>query len=243
MAIILFRKLKTYMNNQISSQNNINFTQKIKFVPRKTIRRRARGFGVTRIKEIWDVKSVKEIKRKGVTDGVVYCLVGIFKRNNDRSPKIFHFFPDKFYDKAEFHANKYLNNFRVAWSNLFKDVKSRIFIIGGGAKGHVKEGGWSEDLFKELMVPIEGNPSHECTFFVGQKVREGYSDRPTLAFVHSKWRNTTYVTVVRKKLTGESVDMLDKNEIKDHFELIKVSDKDKVYVMGKRVANAFWKEK
>lgn len=240
LTIFIFTDVKIYMINPTQNSNNINFTSKIIFIPRKKMIRKASGLGVKKIKEMWHPNDIKNIQYKGGTDGIVYCLAGIAKTKN-LSPSIYHLCPDDFYHVFKEMTITRLNLLKKYIKKTFNNSKTKVFLIGGVSKVREIEGTWSHDLLSEIKPLVKKADKNNFSIFFSQK-NNGKTEYPKAAagFIYNRLKDTIYVNVSVQKNYNNIIDLTTPQEIRDNFEFIKISPNDKIYVGKKHIPNKFW---
>lgn len=91
------------------------------------------------------------------------------------------------------------------------------------------------------MKSFSKSENIDTTVFFGQRTTcSDWNKTPKSFFAYNKKTDTYYVNVCERKSKDELVDLLDAEKIKNHFQFIKISDKDKVFIGKNQISNDFW---
>lgn len=192
---------------------NISFTSNIKFVTRAEFNRTQKEIGEkNRVSE--KLSSLSGTSDKIFSERAYYCTMGGV--NNTKKCTLMHYAPDTLLEN--------LSNAKLKLDNELEKYRKKDFsgiITGGYVEGisFVSMGAFLK--FKEMLSSATGNIS---TFW-GQK--DGYVD---LAYTS---KDDTWHICKEKGVFGEG-QAITAYEIKDSFDYINISDRDKVLVMDKQ---------
>lgn len=210
---------------QISAVNqNINFKSDIKFVNETEFEEIAEHAQV-RAPEMWSIYDVKEFSKDAATKNIRYCLGGVYKTQGKNH--IFHFYPGYIYydeDKTS------IQELEEAVREL-GEVKGLVI---GGLTGCPQADWQGLKLFNALKKNLKNNDKADFTVFYGQKKDEKAALGPSSNLYYSVAADTYFINA--KKSWGA---ISNAQELKDNFEVISISDNDKVYIDGKLVSNEF----
>lgn len=229
------------MDNKTS---NINFTSNIRFISYKGYEKLASMPNTAFVKEIHNLRQVETIKNQGATNGVIYCIAGVVKDFNEKTTKLFHWFPNLLLTEFSTVRIDILKN----ELNLLSKHKIKGFLIGGITKGpdgtDPKFGHkLSTKLINIIKAPFKNARKADFTLFFSQDAKHVDSKhRPEAAFVYNK-KNDTYYVNCKKYENEKWNDLLDANKIRDHFDYINISEKDKVFIGSKQIDNEFLNKK
>lgn len=237
-------------NNNVT---NISFKSNIRFIPYKEYEKLSTIPKTDIVKEMWDIDSVCQIKDYGATKDVKYCLAGVLKNLTTKKDFLFHWYPTKLYESFGFGAPKdNLIKINTKLKEVIKHNQLKGFIIGGFSKNcdnkhnHYYLGEKSElskKLLKFLQRPFKLKNRKNFTIFSGQNPEDKWL--PESAFVYSK-QNDTYYVNSKCYMDYGSGDLLDKDKIRKHFDLIHVADDDKVFIgldSQEAIPKEFWKKR
>lgn len=97
------------------------------------------------------------------------------------------------------------------------------------------------NYFKKILNSEERK---RFTIFFGQNASELDGYNPKSAFLYSKHDDTYYVNCQKfDKSKYADIDILDKTDIKSHFDLINIAEQDKVFIgleSKEEIPKSFW---
>lgn len=239
------------MQNNVSK---INFTSNIRFVPYPRYVKLAGNPKTISVGEMYKMEHVQDIEGLGSTDGIRICLAGTMNLLKKSISKIFHWYPKELF---KHHA---LSKERLkAISNNVENIedidKYKIFAIGGVSKGFPGQNFSSLRCLGFFKSKLKKVKPENITLFFAQNTKgaKDWKQTPRSAFVYSEKNDTYYVNCQKfiynapedpNDHTGYWKDLLDKNEIKEHFGLIIASPKDKFFTENnpKVIPHTFWEE-
>lgn len=240
------------MQNNISNNSNISFKSNIRFVPSKEYKELLTNLGAKFVGEMWNINSVSEIKSCCYTDHINQCIAGVLKIPNGISnvkQLIFHWFPDRLYENTVQNKDN-LIQIGKKLEEFSKVGKLKGFIIGGTSrKCHVQslyENKLSIKLFNFLKKPFKLRKKDNFTIFFSQKTKKReFINFAESDFIYSKKNDTYYVNCSEFLGSKEPrwEDILEKNDIRNHFDFIHVADDDKVFIGSdsqEQIPNEFW---
>lgn len=225
------------MNNKTS---NVNFTSNIRFIPQSGYEKFAQKHGIIKVAEMWDVNQVKTFENKGGTDKIIYCVAGVIKDAGRNTNSLFHWFPKRMFGSERIN-NIQTREIKEAVDNLSKNNGIKGFAIGGVTKGHSSlfENHLSIKLINLLKKPFKQAKKADFTMFFLQNAKnaEGWQ-RPQSAFIYHQKTDTYYLNCIKMQ-NGEWHSLLDKDEIRKHFNYISISPNDKVFIGREQIPNEF----
>lgn len=239
-----------YTNMQNNINSSISFKSNIRFIPYREYDRLSKLPRIGIVKEMSDINSVHQIKDYGATKDIKYCIAGVLKNLTEKKDFLFHWYPTKMYNDFGFGSPKdNLINIKTKLKELVKHNQLKGFLIGGFSKNcdnknnHYFLGEKSElsdKLLKFLQRPFSFKNRKKFTMFFGQNSESNWL--PESHFVYSKPNDTYYVNS-KCFMDYGSGDLLDKDKIRKHFDLIHIADDDKVFIgldSQEAIPNKFW---
>lgn len=199
------------MDNQISFTSNIKFISRNDFnlLPLKRLEQSGNFAGYTRPRFQERVES-SVIANEAYTDGIYGCIAGTIIEKN---MLMFHLNPVPYLDTPQI-IDDYIKNY----INATKQDKERLkgLLIGGQILSER-----SNKLF-EYLKNLFTNHKINTSFFEGQ-----YHGRTGVYYSQEK---DTYFINAQNRYDR---DILTIEELKDHFEKIKISKQDQLFLNGK----------
>ena len=236
------------MENKVS---NISFTSKIRFVPSITVDKIIQKTLTVPVTEMFEVNHVKKINKTGATKRVLYCVAGLLKDIKYKENKIFHWFPNRVVDDT-YPCKCRSEKLKLAMSTLSEKNEYKGFLIGGILRDHPFENWLSAKMINLLKRGFKHVEKKDFTMFFSQdakNIKNLELHVPESSFVYCE-KNDTYYVNCKKYIyndldnyqdeSGVWHDLLDKNEIRNHFEYISVSPNDRVFAGGEEVPKSFW---
>ena len=222
--------------------SNISFTSNIKFVSNSRYQKIANLPRTIIVEEMAKVENVQKVKNSGATKDIIFCIagmVGVIKKFKKRSDFIFHWQPKAiFKDTLEERASAKKIGKKMKSIPAQRDLKG--FLFGGLSKDYSKENWSAMRMINFLEQNIKHIKKRDFSVFLFQDSYVLASEElPQCAFVYHKKNDTCYVNC-RKMINEHWQDLLDKNQIYQHFGYIKISPQDKVFIGNKPVSNEFW---
>lgn len=234
--------------------SKISFTSNIKFVSYPKYRELANNLNTISVHEMYKVDQVRDIEDLGATDGIVCCLAGTLDLLKESTSKIFHWFPDELFKNHNLSKER-LKEISENIQNIKNIEKYKIFAIGGISKDFPGNHFLSLKclgFFKRNLKQID--PQNVTLFFAqNAKGVKNWKHTSESAFIHNK-KNDTYYVNCRKFVynspenpsdqSGFWHDLLDKDEIKEHFGLIIASPKDTFFTEknAEAIPQTFWRK-
>lgn len=188
------------------------------------------------MREMWDAKLVQDVEKSVVIRDISLCIAGVVQNLKTRVEKAFHMYPTRLFAKENAQNQEELGNKLKAISN----EENEIFAIGGLSKsvGPI-QGEKSIRLINFLKRPFKKSKKNNITIFFAQSSDSPPGYWPKTGFVYDKPSRTVFVNCQKNK-NKKWNDVLNEKEIKDLFDIIKVSLNAKIYVEEKPVPNSFW---
>lgn len=237
------------MQNNISNNTNISFKSNIRFISNREYKNLLNRIPGVYAREMSDLKYAELIKDNGLTDGIKFCVAGVLNNLTKGEDFIFHWFPNCMF-RGIFNQYKLPNLIEI--TDKLKEVKKsdelKGFLIGGLSKSIKKDKNKiSLRLLNALKRPFKLQERTKFTMFFSQNFNKLNGKYPESAFAYSKSKDTYYVNAGSYAGFDEQrfADLLDKDEIRDHFDFIHVADDDKVFIGSdsqERIPNEFWKK-
>lgn len=241
----------TIMENNISK---INFTSNIRFVSYPKYKKLAGNLDNIAVHEMYSIDQVRDIDSLGTTEEIICCLAGTINLLKKAKSKIFHWFPSELF-KDHPLSKKRLKEIGDYIQNTKNIERYKIVAIGGISKAFPGNHFLSLKclgFFKRKLKEV--NPQNITLFFAqNAKGAKNWKHTPESALIYNKKSDTYYVNCRKfiynipedsKDHTGYWKDLLDKDEIKEHFSLIIASPKDKFFA-GKKaeeIPYTFWRK-
>jgi len=236
MAIFFMFMLLVVMNNMTS---NINFTSNIRFISCARYEKLTNKPDLIKVQEMWQLGQVKEVQKKGATGTIIYCVAGIIKDLNKKSDYIFHWFPTNMF-KADPTTAKNQLKIKKAMEYMAKNKEVKGFLIGGICKKDAYVNALSMKLINFIKTPFKKTERKDFTMFFAQDTKYAFAwDRPQSAFLYNKETDTYYVNC-KSAQDGRWHDLLNKDEIRKHFDYISISPNDKVFIGHEQIPNEFF---
>lgn len=234
----------TNMQNNILNNTNISFKSNIRFIPYKNYRELADAPKIEVVREMWHMGHVKEVVNRGATEGIQYCLAGIMNNIKEKRDFIFHWWPDLLYN-SKGKKFEHLIEIGKTLKNLAQKEKLKGLVIGGTSKMcDFDKSQYSLKLLNYLKKSIKMSDKKDFTIFFSQNSKNADFIFPETAFVYKKNNDTYYVNCRDVDDSKEGLfDLLNKNEIRDHFGLIHIAGGDKIFLgldSQEQIPNEFW---
>ncbi len=234
------------MQNKVQ---NISFTSNIRFVSNSKYTKLSSSVHTKVVKEMSHAAEARTVEKCGATSGIVFCIGGILKDLEYKNNFIFHWFPTEIVsDKPKSQYIRNAESLKTFIKNIPENSNLKGLLIGGLAKGSPKESLLSIRLLNLLKRSAKHIQKQDFSVFFSQKA-DGVKFEslwPEAAFVYNKPLDTYYVNCKKfqyidpsntKDARGLWIDLLDKNEIRDHFDYISISPNDKVFIGSKQIPN------
>lgn len=191
------------------------------------------------VSEMWQLKQVEEVHENGATKEIIYCVAGIIKDIEKKSDYIFHWFPSKMFN-CDSSPTKYQLEIKDALQDIAKTKEVKGFLIGGISKKDAFVNFLSMKLINFIKTPFKKTEQKDFTMFFSQNAKySSYWERPQSAFIYNK-KNDTYYVNCKTSRNEKWHDLLNKDEIRNHFEYISISPHDKVFIGREQISNDFF---
>lgn len=227
------------MQNNVS---NISFTSNIKFVSNSRYQKIANLPKTIIVEEMAQVKNVQKVKNGAATKDIIFCIAGmagVIKKFKKKADFIFHWQPKAIFKdtlKEREGAKKIGEKIR----NIPAERSLKGFLFGGLSKDYSEENWSGMRMLNFLDNNIKHLKKSDFTVFLFQDSDVLMKEElPQCAFVYHKKNDTCYVNC-RKTINEHWHDLLDENQIRDHFGYIKISPEDKIFIGNRQVPNEFW---
>lgn len=227
---------------------NISFKSNIRFVSHSQYKQ-LEQLSKVKVEEMWDINSVQKVEINGSTNGIRFCIAGVLKNLTDNNNFLFHWFPGKLYHqfKPGIPKTKKLKKIQEKIRESIKNKEVKGVLIGGLSKTSSKElNQLSLKLLNVLKKSFNAEERKNFTIFFSQ------GNFPTLEytwhdseFFYSKPQDTYYINTSSHTYHPkmESANLMDKDEIRQNFDLIHIANDDKVYIglnSKTPIPNEFW---
>lgn len=230
------------MNMKDNRISNISFKSNIRFISAKEYETMAKSARTTLVSEMWNLSHVRNIDNKITTKRIKYCVAGTL--NDNRKSVIFHLYPDLLYN-SKGKKFKNLTEFAEMLRAMSKENSLKGLVIGGVSKPcDFDKGQYSLKLLNYLKKALNKSDRKNFSIFFAQNSRNPDSiELPQSAFYYIKSNDTYYVNCQEVDKNDKLFELLDKDSIRNHFDLIQIADKDKVYVglrSNDEIPATFW---
>lgn len=232
-------------NNTIS---NINFTSNIRFIPYNRYKKLTNLYQTKFVKEMSNIDEICEFEQNCATEEIIQCLAGVFMDLKNKINQVFHLYPDKLYNGL---GQKLINLIQIG-DKLIEMIKTGAFkgaLFGGITLDNHSPSKLCLKLFNFFKKIFKACEEKDITIFFAQNAKGKEYSQPQTAFIYCKKNDTYYVNCrngrynYKIKTCDTWQDLLDKYEIRDHFDYIHVSPKDKVFIgfeSKETIPNEFW---
>ncbi len=232
------------MQNNIS---NISFKSNIRFIPYKTLDKMLNNSHVKYSGAMFDLCQINKVEQSSATKGIIYCVSGVLKNMSENIDYLYHWCPDYLFKKPSGKKDNSL----LAIGKKLQETKTsnevKGFIIGGLSKScDTEKSELSLKLINYFKKMFNAKERSNFTVFFSQKTSDKKGFSPRSAFIYSKKEDTYYVNCQKFDIfKDEDVDILDKNQLKNNFDFINISDEDKVFIgidSNEDIPKSFWQK-
>lgn len=233
---------------QIENKNNLSFKSNIRFVSEGEFKKLLKT-PTSKVEEMWEIEKLQEIHGRGMTEDIMYCVAGLITSIKDSKDYIFHWYPDELLGGRKQSIK--LPNFQVIinhFASLKQNEKTKGLIIGGTSSSVSKTTSrLSTRVLNAIKRPLTQEQRNNFSLFFAQNSPHKYKLTPQSEFIYSKRHDTYYIHsgVKSDEVEDEFVTLNTKEQIKDGFDFIHISDNDKVFVgleSDEAIPNEFWKK-
>lgn len=229
------------MQNNIS---NVGFTSNFVFVSEARLNRLATETRPISINEICDISKVPQIEANGKTQGVIYCIAGVLKNLNEKTDKLFHWFPKEIV-KSDLASKSNAQKIVETLNQIPTAHQLKGFYIGGLSKSEnsLFENWMSSKMIRLLIQGLRHVKNNDFTAFLFQDAKNVDQEHwPKSAFLYCRNNDTYYVNCKNFK-DGSWHDLLDKNAIRSHFDYINISPNDSICINEEQIPSEFFEKK